>query len=117
MPERNAEAQTPEWFNYPPEFLRLIDQGIVVFLPWKLLLDKEFSDRLKGLAERYPKRKLVPFARRIDCDDIACWERNEGEKVFIIHDFASPGYEARDIHPDFWSWFRSAIEDMMEFEP
>lgn len=26
-------------------------------------------------------------------DDIACWERNKNEKIIIIHDYASEGYE------------------------
>jgi len=33
-------------------------------------------------------RRLVPFARRDDSDDIVCFEVGQDERVFIIHDFA-----------------------------
>ena len=111
------EAHAPEWFEYPTEFQRLVAQGILSFEPWVLLRGQEFSQRLAGLAKRYPGSELVPFARRIDCDDVACWERDAGETIFVVHDFASPGYETRKTFPDFWTWFRAAIEDMIEFEP
>jgi hypothetical protein len=111
------EAETPDWFEYPKEFLRLVDQGILTFEPWFLLRGRQFSERLKGLANRYPHRELVPFARRSDCDDVACWERGRGHQVVIVHDFTTPGFAERKTYSDFWSWFRSAIEDMIEFEP
>ena len=71
--------------------------------------------RLKGVTERYPNRKLIPFARRDDNDDIACFEVEEGEKVQIIHDFASEGYEQRNEYNDFWDWLKDAIDEMIEF--
>lgn len=71
--------------------------------------------RLKGVTERYPNRKLIPFARRDDNDDIACFEVEKGEKVQIIHDFASEGYEQRNEYNDFWDWLKDAIDEMIEF--
>ena len=73
------------------------------------------SNRLKGVTERYPNRKLIPFARRDDNDDIACFEVGKGEKVQIIHDFASEGYEQRNEYNDFWDWLKDAIDEMIEF--
>lgn len=70
-----------------------------------------------GLGERFPKRRLVPFARRIDSDDIACWDIAQSDKkVFVIHDYASPGWEQREEFPEFNDWFRKAIEDLIEYE-
>jgi len=54
-----------------------------------------------------------PFARRQDCDDIACVV--EGQQVVIIHDFASQGWEKRKQFVDFTAWFRAAVEDFIEF--
>jgi hypothetical protein len=34
----------------------------------------------------------------------------------FVHDFASPGYEQRAELADFYSWFRQAIEDFIDFE-
>ena len=50
---------------------------------------------------RYPKRILIPFARRGDNDDVACFELNKGDEVQIIHDFASGGYEQRNTYKSF----------------
>jgi hypothetical protein len=57
---------------------------------------------------------LVPFAVRQDCDDVACFEPDH-PGVAIVQDFASPGFEQRDRLPDFDSWLRRAIEDLIEF--
>ena len=107
----------PAWFQYPKDFLRVVDQNLVDLTPWYLLDRDQVLTRMEGLRQRYPKLELLPFARRDDSDDLACWEKNGGEKVFVIHDFASLGHEQRKILPDFWSWFRTAIDDMIEFEP
>jgi hypothetical protein len=72
---------------------------------------------MKGLKERYPARELFPFAMRTDCDDVACWERGNLERVVIIHDFADPGWEQEAVFDTYWDWFRSAINDFAEFGP
>lgn len=64
----------------------------------------------------YPERALVPFARRQDNDDVACWEAGQGEQVFIVHDYASPGWERRGVYPNFYVWLRQAVEDMIEYD-
>lgn len=60
---------------------------------------------------------VIPFARRDDNDDIACFEVGKGKSVQIIHDFASEGFEQRKEQGCFWDWFRDAIDKMiMEVE-
>lgn len=100
----------PEWLVYPRAYCRLVEQGLIHITPWHLLEGLEavdWADRLKG---RYPSRDLFPFAYLQHTDDVACWERGHGEKVFVIHDFASPGWENEGEFPDVWSWFRSAVD-------
>ena len=70
--------------------------------------------RIKSLQERYPERKLVPFARRDDNDDIVCFDIDRGGRVQKIHDFASSGWEQRKDYESFWDWFREAIDEMIE---
>lgn len=94
-----------------------MDQNLVDLSPWYLMDHAQVLMRMQGLRVRYPERQLVPFARRDDTDDLACWEKDRGETVVVIHDFASPGHEERRVFPDFWSWFRVAVEEMIEFEP
>ena len=43
------------------------------------------------------------------------FEVGKGEKVQIIHDFASEGYEQRNEYNDFWDWLKDAIDEMIEF--
>jgi len=35
--------------------------------------------------------------------------------VIIIHDFAASGWEGKSSFEGFWEWFRSAINDFIEF--
>lgn len=100
-------------FQYPNEFIKLKKLGLVDFEYWYFFNDETLQIRLKGLSERYPNRELVPFARRDDCDDIACFENGKGNSVQIIHDYSSEGYEQVKEYNDFWAWFKDAINEMM----
>ena len=110
-------SSAPPWLTPPKEYLRVVEQNLVDLTPWYLMEHDQVVTRMQGLRLRYPGRQLVPFARRDDNDDVACWEKDRSEAVVVIHDFASAGHEERRVFPDFWSWFRGAVEDMIEFEP
>lgn len=101
-------------YNYPEEYLRIVGLDLVNFDYWYLLPGKAVGIRIEGLKSRYPQRRLIPFARRDDCDDIACFEVGKGDKVQIVHDFASAGWEQRKEYACFWDWFRDAVEEMIE---
>jgi hypothetical protein len=107
----------PSWFQYPEPFLRVLETGLARFRPWKILDGSASLSRLVGLRQRFPERDLLPFALRTDRDDVACWEKGDLNKVVVIHDFADPGWEQLAVYDTFWDWFRSAIEDFIEFEP
>lgn len=108
--------QLPDWFQYPREFQAIIDRNLVDLAPWSILFGDQLRERSAGLKQRYLNRSLVPFARRLDNDDVACWERGGGNTVIIIHDFASPGFEDRQRYDSLWDWFRAAVDDMIEYE-
>ena len=111
------EKQLPRGFVYPPEFLFLVDSRIVFFPPWQLLFGDWVKVRFEGLRQRYPNRQLVPFARRFNTDDVACWEGRDNQCVVVVHDFASAGWEDRDErYPDFWSWYRATVDEMIDLE-
>ena len=103
-------------YFYPEEYMKIIDLNIVDMSVWYLMEKEQVEVRINGLKNRYPKRKLIPFAKRDDRDDIACFEVGKGNKVQIIHDFASDGYEQRKEYESFWDWFRDAIEEMIQEE-
>ena len=85
--------ELPEGFTYPEDFLRIVRQGLIDFDPWIILLGKQLRTRFYGLKKRYPKKELIPFARREDNDDVACWQKDNPNIIYIIHDFSSSGYD------------------------
>lgn len=111
-----SEKELPRDFTYPRQFNHILDLGLTELEPWSVLEGKRLRETMVGLAQRYPSRKLIPFARRQDNDDIACWQVGSNEDVFVIHDFASPGWEERDRFPSFYDWLRRAVEDLIEFD-
>lgn len=106
----------PEKFRYPDAIYKLIECGLTNFDVWYFLDSNSATIRLNGLRQRYPNRNLVPFARRGDCDDIACFEVGQGGKVYVIHDFASVGYEQREQFISIWDWLRYAVNIMIDYE-
>lgn len=111
-----SENQRPVWLKYPASFCRLVEQGLIHLDPWHIMEAERASTHAKGLAERYPGRKLFPFAYRQDNDDVACWSDVDPSKIYIIHDFASIGWENEGEFDDFWAWFRHAIDETIEWD-
>ena len=103
-------------YEFPESYLKVLDLKLVDFDHWFLMSLEQLMVRKKQLEERYPNRKLIPFAGRYESDDIACFEIGFEEKVFIVHDFSSDGFERRQEFADFWSWFVSAIKELMGTE-
>ncbi|MEV6672136.1 hypothetical protein [Streptomyces sp. NPDC051162] len=110
-----SQGELPEGFSYPEGFLRAIESGLVGLDPWWLLEGKSLRVRMSGLRERFPERRLMPFARREDNDDVVCWDLETGT-VRVIHDFTTPGRENRREFATFYDWLRAALEDFIEFE-
>lgn len=106
----------PTGFRYPASFLRVVELDLILLEPWWILEGDRLRWRISGLRERYPSRTVVPFANRQDNDDVACFDLDRGG-ISIIHDFASVGWEQREVYPTFYAWFRQAVEDLIEFEP
>ncbi|WP_253951761.1 hypothetical protein M1D51_17215 [Arthrobacter sp. R3-55] len=106
--------ELPEGFVYPRGLLRLVELDLCDLEPWLILTGHQLRSRNHGLAERYPDRNLIPFARRQDNDAVACWDVGTGT-VAIVHDFASPGWENQGEFEHFDAWLHSAIEDLIEF--
>jgi hypothetical protein len=106
----------PKLFSYPQPFLRVCEIGIANLEPWHFLGGELLRKMQSGLAGRYPDSCLVPFARRQDNDDIACFDANLPEGVVIVHDFASASSEQRERFKSFYDWFRKAVEDLIEFD-
>lgn len=106
----------PERFEYPSLFVRVVQLGLANLEPWLIVGGELLRQKLLGLRERYPNRRYVPFAIRVDCDDVACWDPDYGGSVLIVHDHASAGDEIDGEIDSFAAWFRQAVEEMIEWE-
>ena len=106
----------PAGFVYPADFLRIVDQKLNDLTPWIVMYDGELKERNLGLKSRYRNRVLVPFARRLDNDDVACFEVNNTNNVLVVHDYAKEGWEERKRYTSFWDWFRQAVDDMIDHD-
>ena len=102
-------------FEYPRDFVRIVELELTNLEPWWIVGGKILHDRFVGLQARYVSRKLVPFAVRQDNDDVACWDVDTGG-ISVVHDFASAGFEQRDRYPNFAAWFRRAVDDCLAFD-
>lgn len=106
----------PQGFEYPREFIRIVELGLTNLEPWWILEGERLRDRFRGLRERYPESLVVPFATRQDNDDVASWDVAQG-RVVIVHDYAGPGWERRGREfATFYDWFRQAVEDCIVFD-
>lgn len=105
----------PSWLDVDEGYLSLLDRNLYNIAPWEVLLGDDYLVRYESLKANYPNRNLVPFARRQDNDDIACWEKGKGEKIYTVHNFASSGWENGKVYDTFWDWFRDAIEDLIDW--
>jgi hypothetical protein len=111
-----APHELPRGMVYPLAFERLVERQLTNFEPWWIFDASLARERMKGLAERYPGTLLVPFAKREDNDDVACFDARQPGKVVILHDFSSDGWERRVEFASFYDWLRRALEDMIEFD-
>ncbi len=110
MIEIITPTECPEWLVYPKLYLGLVDNGKDKFLPWFLVHRERALIRWAGLKKRYKSRCLFPFALKDCTDDIACWEKGQGDKVFIIHDYTDPGWEKRECFNNFSEWYEWALK-------
>jgi hypothetical protein len=115
MVELLGPNELPDGFIYPRPLVRMAELGLLDLEPWEIMEGMSLRARFAGMRQRYPQRTLVPFARRQDNDDVACFDLDR-DKVTIIHDFASSGWEDRAEFTDFRAWLHQAIDDLIAFE-
>ncbi len=103
--------ECPAWLQYPSLYLNLIKQGQEQFLHWCFIENTKIVVINKDLQKKYA-RNLFIFAVKDNCDDIACWEKNQGDRIFIIDDSIPRGFEQIRIFDDFDSWYQWALQDI-----
>ena len=103
-------------FNMSKEFMLTLEYGLTNLNNWVYFDEESFNLRYNGFKKRYPNRDYIPFARRYDNDDVACFEVGKGDTVIIVHDFASSGWEERQHYANFVDWFKFAMEEFFMSE-
>ena len=100
-------------FHYPDSYLKVVELSLVDYDHWYLLSNELISIRYEALEKTFPKRHLVPFAARYDCDDIACFDVEHEGKVIIINDLDYADDENIQEFETFWNFFISAMKELI----
>ena len=109
--------EVPDWVEIPEGYVKLLSTRAQEFLPWRIIIDPEFSRLYNGdLAQRYPHLTLFMFAKRGNNDTIATFSKDAPGKVILINDFSTRGYEFDGEHDNFWDWFDDMIQEFKELE-
>lgn len=113
-----TQEKLPDGFKYPSSYIDYVSGDFPNLEPWHFFYSR-LGYRFEGLKERYPSKSLVPFARRGDNDDVACFDatdKSDNPRVLIIHDFASPDWEDRGVCDDFVAWVGLAKAESEEWK-
>ena len=108
----------------PPDgYQWLLDRGLVGFgpftqlQPWHYIPNDQCfwaTDKWKNISTK----RLLAFARRQDCDDLACFVVGDGgliEGISLIHGWTQAGFDVAQEFPGFWEWLKHVIEDIAEW--
>lgn len=113
---KEVKKSAPRGFIFPPRLFEVIaDDANMDIDPWMYLsyITKWTKWWKRTLAEQFPERQLVPFAKHQGSDDVFCFDANDrsgNPAVHIIHSFTTPGWEYRGKWQDFDTWLSEANE-------
>lgn len=109
-------------FALPAGYRWLIDRGLAGFepnsalQPWYLLP----PEQVFSVSDRWPRAaetsQLYAFARRQDCDDLACFKEDAPQPgVVVVHGWTPDGYEVVARFDSIWEWLRKVVRDIEEW--
>jgi hypothetical protein len=105
----------PEGFRFPATYVEIAgSEALPDIEPWWWLSIREQSYVfwMEKLAEQFPDRLLVPFAKMEDSDDLACFDgadQSGQPKVLYIHAYTTAGWEHRGDEASFEVWLSKAL--------
>ena len=104
----------------PKAYKRVFELGLTNLEPWYFLELSETKSVYSSLVRQYDQHFQIPFARRKDNDDVACFTANDQyslqEQIVIIHNYAARGSETTATFPNFWDWFVFAVSELVSSE-
>lgn len=116
------ESRTPTFpFAVSSGYQWLVDRGLAGFDPFSALQPWHLLARAEAfsVSTRWPRagatgEEVVAFARRQDCDDLACFLRGY-DGVLVIHGWTPGGYDVVARYASFWDWLKSVVDDIREW--
>ncbi len=82
--------------------------------PWQMLEEEEITAHTARLRERWPDRHWIAFARRLDRDALAGFDKGPdgaGKAVVVVEGLGGAGEPAEQAYPGFGAWFDAALSD------
>jgi len=107
-------------FTMPSAYFTVFERQLTSLAPWAFIDAQEAQSLFEVIQELYPHIPGMPFARRRDNDDVAViiaqntTDYTQGT-ILIVHLFASKEFAVDDTFPEFWDWFRIAVNEMIAF--
>lgn len=101
-------------YGYPEGMEYFTKRNITTIGNWDILDSDNLEIKLRGIRDRYQNEKLLPFACHEITDDVACFEEESGNKVFIIHDYSYPGKEKGKIFSCVEDFVKDALAEWVE---
>lgn len=110
-----VKADLPKGFKYPKSFIEYekYNKKRVELEPYIIFGTKSAETFNRVVKEQYPSRVLVPFGKDNNSDDVFCFDGTDtsgNPKVYIVHTYASPGWEDKGYVEDFTAWLKFAQE-------
>ena len=82
--------------------------------PWEMLDEGQIAIQTARLQNRLLGRTLIPIARRLDTDAVACFDKGPdgtSKAVLVVTDMDGPSLPAETHYPGFSAWFDVALAD------
>ena len=80
--------------------------------PWEMLDEAGIATLTAQVRARDPLRNLTAFARRMDRDSLACFDKGadgQGKAVVVLNHFDDPAQTKEHRYPGFSAWFDDVL--------
>jgi len=93
---------------------RTAEDAMSSIAPWEMLDEGQIAIQTARLQNRLPGRTLIPIARRLDTDAVACFDKGPdgtGKSVLVVTGLDDPSFPAEVHYPGFSAWLDTALAD------
>lgn len=102
--------------DVPSSLQNMNDLHISNIAPWHMYMndDNRYAFDSLSVRNKHPNRLLIPIARNIADDTVACIDLDSDGRISVIHDGAIPGMPDECYYNTFDLWFLDAINELKE---